>query len=304
MFPTSDSSHNRLLALEQELLGWKRATPQPEERLEENESWQAALEETHSFELWNRKDWSLKQPQETLDTPPQHRRMHQQEEDEWRSSPLLNDVSYAALARRLQNIPDEEVKHRHSQTPAQQNLLKAWSEKPPASPPVASRISIQANLSSGVEDVVHDLPPYPTPESLSDSNLPTDRRLNALVTDDVSQSDDVAAPSLDESFPDTRSELSLSATTDLDEPSYTSLVRVIEEARRSTPSLTLSQFVTEFTTDNDEAEVGQQSTAAMLGNVASTANQNTKTIDVEAHVISDVVDEVDLFSDIVFDSRR
>jgi hypothetical protein len=216
MFTTTHSSNNRLLALEAELLAWKRSPKHQHQQTEPNQDWLSEVEdERETVDEWETETVEAENSRinpETISEPQQEHHEFSREDDLWEPEP--EPFSYTALADRLNHStyqPFRRHTHRVEAQPDELEPLPETTLKSPFSP---------ASPPSPVIPVIHDTP-TPLPQ-FPELDLPIDEP-------SVPLSFEASLPDAEE---DIFSPISSSAFSD-EEPSYTSLMQMIQTARHS-----------------------------------------------------------------------
>lgn len=209
MFTSSNSGHNRLLALEQELMGWKTSPKQQQDRLEEDEDSISDFEpETEAVEVWDSKTEEEESNSTNLAPFEQDRESHQPEQ-----------FSYAALAQMLQSDASDRFKRNLAQLPAKREVLEPSIEEEETILPYLSR-----------QDVVPSAPIRSDRDAVSAFEFSQLPELDLPMSDRSTPSlFDISLPEAEDYTPSPVSSSPFSSG----EPSYASLLQVIQSARQS-----------------------------------------------------------------------
>lgn len=294
MFTAHDPTHNRLLALEQELLGRQHSHPVSSEELptpsDSKMDWMEVWttdtaeeqEEDWEHDEWQEPEWH----QENTEIVFQQSWEDQGSEAEWEDQAALfcsEPSSYVALAEMLHRSSSQRFRGNVLQlqakweppASAEATGIAARAFEPPAHHAVSSPETLRSTTSDSIDilsdipaDILNDNPVTPTP---SERSLAMDAAIDlpmTLPTDDparsLSEKSRVSAE-LPDAFPDSSSIFSDGAS------SYTSLASMLQSARhpdRSSPH--------HFETEIDAM------TAVQDGFSSQSPVQTTRTIDIKA----------------------
>ncbi|WP_414573169.1 hypothetical protein [Nostoc sp. CCY 9925] len=208
MFTPNSRSNNRLLALEQELMGWKTSPQQQQNDLESEELEAEEVEEIPAPYSQQIRFYG-EQPQDDYE-------LEEVVSDRLISSPRLNvsrnqsqPFSYVELAHTLNNHANQRWQKNLTHFQSQQHDLEPLTDKNILEPP---RFSTSATVS---------IPYSPQPPG---KNIPIQEKLSLHIPD-------IRLPEADSAEAFASSESVFSS----DEPSYTSLLQIIQSARKTSP---------------------------------------------------------------------
>lgn len=198
MFTPNSPSNNRLLALEQELMGWKTSPkPQQAQQEEEEDGMLNSEAETEEVAAWDSEIEEVEELEEAGET---------------------EQFSYGALAKMLQSSSSERFKRNVTQLQAKWNGLESLAEE---------------------EETVFAYPSrrntLPSAPIHSDRDAPSNCQFSQLPELDLPRSNsspeifDIALPEAEPDAPSPVPNFAFSSG----EPSYTSLLQVIQSARQS-----------------------------------------------------------------------
>ncbi|MBD2458331.1 hypothetical protein H6G80_30220 [Nostoc sp. FACHB-87] len=208
MFTPNSRSNNRLLALEQELMGWKTSPQQQQNDLESEELEDEEVKEfpapySQQIRFYGEQPQDDYEPEEV-------------ESDRLISSPRLNvsrnqsqPFSYVALAHTLNNHANQRWQKNLTHFQSQQHELEPLTDNNILEPP---RFSTSASVSISYS---------PQPPA---KNIPSQEKLSLHIPD-------IHLPEADSAEAFASSEQAFSS----DEPSYTSLLQIIQSARQTSP---------------------------------------------------------------------